>query len=275
MNSKYLCTPLEHRISRREWLGGIAAAGVSGWSQPALAETLKKKNKQVLFIWLDGGISQLESWDPKPTSPFGGPFRTIQTSVPGLRICELLPKTATLMHHLSVVRSLCTQDDSHSAGVDRIQRGDPKNRGVTYPYLGSAVAKLVGSADSKLPPYVWIKPGNGGFIFKDAGFLGPKFGSLAFGDGKPPDNLLRAATMTAEQDSDRQELRNLLDKRYAAGRRKENTEANSYVFEMAAQFQQHRGLFDFSTFPAKDVDRYGKHDLGRHLLLAAECWRPA
>lgn len=74
--------------------------------------------------------------------------------------------------------------------------------------------------------------------------------------------------MTAEQDSDRQELRNLLDKRYAAGRRKENTEANSYVFEMAAQFQQHRGLFDFSTFPAKDVDRYGKHDLGRHLLLA-------
>ena len=192
MNSKYLCTPLEHRISRREWLGGIAAAGVSGWSQPALAETLKKKNKQVLFIWLDGGISQLESWDPKPNSPFGGPFRAIPTSVPGIQHQRTAAADReALMHHLAVVRSLCTKDDSHSAGVARIQRGDPKNRGVTYPYLRLCCRKAAGFRRQRLPPYVWIKPGNGGFIPKDAGFLGAKVWIARLRRRQAPENLLR------------------------------------------------------------------------------------
>jgi len=270
VNHKSLCTPSDHRISRREWLGGVAgaAAGAGGFFHDVLASEIKKKNKQVLFIWLDGGISQLESWDPKPTSAFGGPFRAIQTTVPGLAICELLPRTAKLMQHLAVVRSLCTKDNSHSAGVDRIQRGDPKNRGVVYPYFGSAVAKWLGPGASGLPPYVVIKPMNGGFLYKDAGFLGAKYGALALGDGKPPENLLRPAAMTEEQDLQRNEIRNLLDKQYASERRKANMEANSYVFEMAGQLQKHRSLFDASTFSPKDVERYGKHDLGRHLLLA-------
>ena len=237
-------------------------------SMPVFAEELKKQRKQVLFVWLDGGMSQLESWDPKPNTPFGGPFRAIPTSVPGTHISELLPQTAKQMHRLAVVRSLCTQDNSHSAGVDRIQRGDPKNRGVTYPYFGSAVAKLVGPSDSGLPPYIWIKPMNGGFIFKDAGFLGPKYGALALGDGKPPENLIRPAELTKQDDDERNELRKLLDAKYAEQRRKEYTEANSYAFEMAAQLQKKVELFDLTTLPKKDQERYGTHDLGRHMLQA-------
>ena len=100
----------------------------------------------MLFVWLDGGMSQLESWDPKPNTPFGGPFRADpDRRCPASTSRELLPHTAKQMHHLAIVRSVCTQDNSHSAGVDRIQRGDPKNRGVVYPYFGSAVAKLLGA----------------------------------------------------------------------------------------------------------------------------------
>ena len=172
------------------------------------------------------------------------------------------------MKHLAIVRSVSTQDDSHSAGVERIQRGDPKNRGVTYPFFGSAVAKLVGPGDSGLPPYVWVKPMSGGFIYKDAGFLGPKYGALALGDGKPPENLLRPKGLTAEDDDERNDLRKLLDKNYAADRRAELTEANSYAYEMAAQLQKKIELFDTSKLPQKDQDRYGTHDLGRHMLLA-------
>ncbi len=268
-----LCKPHEHLLSRRQWLtgaaGGLASAlGLGGVPAPALARELKKKHKQVLFLWLDGGISQLESWDPKPNTPFGGPFRTIATSVPGVHLSELLPRTAKLMHHLAIIRSLCTQDDSHSAGVDRIQRGDPKNRGVVYPYLGSAVARWLGPGDSGLPPYVWIKPGNGGFLHKDAGFLGPKYGAVAFGDGKPPENLLRSPLLTEAEDQERNELRRLADRRYAQGRSKETAEMMGHTYEMAAQLQKHGKLFDFSTFPQKDVERYGSFDLGRHLLLA-------
>src|SRR6185436_9248941 len=132
---------------------------------------------------------------------------------------HLLPKSAKQMHRLAVVRSLCTQDNSHSAGVGRIQRGDPKNRGVDYPFLGSAVAKLLGPGDSGLPPYVWIKPYNGGFITQDAGFLGPKYGALALGDGQPPEHLLRNPRLTEADALARKALRERLDRRYARGRR--------------------------------------------------------
>ncbi len=269
MSDSILCTPREH-LSRRHWLGsvGAGAAALGGLSMPAFAAELRKQRKQVLFVWLDGGMSQLESWDPKPNTTFGGPFRAIGTSVPGTHISELLPQTAKQMHRLAVVRSVCTQDNSHSAGVDRINRGDPKNRGVVYPYFGSAVANWVGAGDSGLPPYVWIKPGNGGFIYRDAGFLGPKFGALALGDGKPPENLVRPKEITADDDLERNELRKLADKRYSAGRRTENTEANSFAFDMAEQLQKKLELFDLSKLPAKDSERYGTHDLGRHMLLA-------
>jgi hypothetical protein len=262
------CTPTDHRLSRRRWLGSVGGLGLGALATPAFAEELRKQRRQVLFVWLDGGMSQLESWDPKPNTPFGGPFRSIQSSVPGVRVSELLPHSARLMKHLAVVRSVSTQDDSHSAGVDRVQRGDPKNRGVVYPYFGSAVAKLVRGGDSGLPPYVWVKPMNGGFIFKDAGFLGPRYGALALGDGKPPENLLRPKSLTPEEDDERNDLRKLADSRYAANRRKEFTEANSYAFEMAAQLQKRIELFDLSRLPQKDQERYGTHDLGRHLLLA-------
>ncbi len=263
------CNSREHRLSRRQWLGGAVAAGAAGLglATPAVAEQMKKKEKQVLFVWLDGGISQLESWDPKPNTQFGGPFRAIPTSVPGIHVSELWPKTAKLMHHLALVRSMCTKDNSHSAGVARIQRGDPKNRGVTYPYFGSAVAKILGPTESGLPPYVWVKPYNGGFVYQDAGFLGPKYGALALGDGKPPEGLIRPANLSAEDDAVRNDLRNLLDRRYAEKRNKEWTEANSFVFDMAAQMQKHKAIFDSSTVPAKDIERYGTNEFGRHMLV--------
>lgn len=274
MNHADLCRPLEHRISRRSWLEGVAAGtasaalGLGRLTRPALAEELRKKNKQVLFVWIDGGMSQLETWDPKPNTQFGGPFRSIDTSVPGVKVSELLPRTARQMHHLALVRSLCTKDNSHSAGVARIQRGDPKNRGVIYPYFGSAVAKLLGPGDSGLPPYVWVKPGAGGFVLQDAGFLGPKYGALAFGDGKPPENLLRPGSIVAADDEARNALREEADRRYARGRRTGWTEANSYVYAMAEQLKKRMDLFDPDSNSPGDVERYGTHEFGRHMLMA-------
>jgi hypothetical protein len=267
--NRTLCTPSEHAFSRRAFLGGAFGA-LGGLASPAIAEIMRQKEKQVLMVWIDGGMSQLESWDPKPGTEFGGPFRSIPTSVKGVHVSELMPQTAKQMHRLCVVRSMCTKDNAHSSGVPRILRGDPRNRGVPYPHFGSGVAKLLGPTSSNLPPYVWIKPGSGGFIPEDGGFLGPKYGAVAFGDGKPPVNLLRHPTLTTDQDAARNELRNVLDRRYAAHRVPRSVEANATVFDMAAELMKRADIFDTCRLPARDVERYGQHDFGRHMLLARQ-----
>ena len=267
-----LCTPSDHAFSRRQLLAGAgasaAAVGLGPLLSRGIADEVKKHAKQVLFVWLDGGLSQFESWDPKPHSEFGGPFRAIPTSVPGIHVSELVPRSAKLMQHLTIVRSLCTKDNSHSAGVARIQRGDPKNRGVTYPFFGSAVAKLIGPGESGLPPYVWIKPGSGGFIHQDGGFLGPKYGALAFGDGKPPENLPLHESLTLADDDARDALRQQANARYAQGRKPQVGDAYSYVYDMGRALMRRQELFDVTKFDPKDVERYGTHEIGRHMLQA-------
>ena len=78
-----------------------AMAGFGSLLTPAMAGEMKSKQKQILQVYLQGGVSQFESWDPKPGTKYGGPFRPISTSVPGLQICELLPYTAQ-----KIVRSM-------------------------------------------------------------------------------------------------------------------------------------------------------------------------
>jgi len=262
-----LCNASEHAMSRRQWLGGLGGAALGGLISPAVGEVLKDKEKQVLFIWLDGGMSQLESWDPKPNTQFGGPFRSIPTVIPGVHVSELMPRMAKKLDKICLVRGICTQDNSHSAGVGRIQRGDPLNRGVTYPYFGSAIAKLMGPTKSGLPPYVWVKPGSGGFKPKDAGFLGPKYGALAFGDGQAPPNFVRPDSISPKRDEARNELRRALNASYAKPRRKEVTEANSFVFDTADTLLKRRDIFDTAKYPRKEKERYGEHLLGEHMLI--------
>ncbi|MEZ5944969.1 MAG: DUF1501 domain-containing protein [Planctomycetaceae bacterium] len=268
----HLCTPREHHLSRRQMLGamgGMAAGlGLAGVQAPTFAEDLARNEKQVLLVWLDGGMSQLETWDPKPNTRYGGPYRSISTSVPGVQISELMPHTARQMHNLAVVRTMKTEDPNHSSGVPKILRGQPKDRGVVYPYLGSAVAKLLGPTSTGLPPYVWVKPGSGGFISKHAGFLGAKYGALAVGNGKPPENLVRPESISNADDEARNDLRKRLNERFAAGRRRDYGEANSFVFDLSEKLMQHADLFDASQLPANDVERYGKSEIGENMLLA-------
>lgn len=265
---RYPCGSAEHGLTRRQLLASFAgAAGAAAFSPLAgVAEEVRRRGKQVLFIWLDGGMSQLESWDPKPGTEFGGPFRAIPTTVPGIHVSELLPRTARQMGHLALIRGMCTRDENHSTGVARVQRGDPKNRGVTYPFIGSAVVKLMGPENPELPPYIHVKPGGGGFLYGDAGFLGPRYGALALGDGKPPVHILRPEGLTEESDAARNVLRMAANRRFLEGRRSDETGAYDHTYRMAEQLMRRRELFDLDREPATVRDRYGRHPLGRHLL---------
>ncbi len=274
MHCNYACHSADHILSRRSFLSGVSAgaAGVLGFSsliQPATAKTLAKDGKRVLVIWLHGGASQFETWDPKPGTNTGGPFQSIATSVPGVHICELLPYTAKWMHKMALIRGINTAEDDHGKGAIIMHTGRRPEPGMTYPHLGSACAKLLGREDNPLPGYIHITPrGNGGVNAADAAFLGPRFASVSLDDGKAPANISRPADLSAEADRARQEIRLKASERFLQKRRTAQTEAYTHSYDQAAQLMKQKALFDSSGEPEKVRDRYGRHDFGRHCLMA-------
>lgn len=270
MRDNYACNSPDHALSRRGFLAGAAGMlGLSQLTQPAVARALASQEKRVLMIWLSGGVSQLETWDPKPGTDTGGPFQTIDTSVPGTRICELLPHSARHMHRLALVRGLNTADDDHGRGYVIMHTGRKPEPGLTYPHIGSVAARLVGSEKNPLPGYLHITPrGGGGVAAADAAFLGPRFAPVAIDDGRAPANIDRPGDLTADADALRHEMRLKASERFLKKRRTAQTEAYTHSYDQASQLMRKRGLFDTSSEPGKVRERYGRHDFGRHCLLA-------
>src|SRR5262245_44088172 len=119
-------------MNRRQFLGTATAVGAAfaadmtrlNWlATPALAGELKKQQKRCILLWLAGGASQLETWDPKPGAATGGPYRSIQTTIPGVQISELMPKMAQKLQHTAIIRSLNTRNGDHGGGAKLMMRG--------------------------------------------------------------------------------------------------------------------------------------------------------
>jgi uncharacterized protein (DUF1501 family) len=270
----YSCQTAEHVVGRRSFLqtlsrvgAGAAMSGFGMFSAPAMAAELVRTQKRMLVINMAGGLSQLESWDPKPGTATGGPFRAIPTSVPGLHISELLPQTAKVMHHLALIRSINTHEDDHGKGDYLMSTGRRKAPAQEYPVLGAVVAKALDSGNSALPGHIVITPGGAG-RGADSAYLGPKFSSVVLGNGKPPqfsqppENLREDASICAN------DLRRKINDRFALRRRTAQTDAYTQSYEQALELMRQREVFDLQKEPAQDHERYGKHDFGRHCLLA-------
>jgi hypothetical protein len=269
---KYACNSSDHLLSRRRFLGASAlgAAGLFGsFAAPATAKQLTSQQKRVLVIFLAGGVSQLETWDPKPGTDTGGPFRAIPTSVTGTHICELLPETAKHMHRLALVRGLNSQTDDHGIGTTVMLTGRKPEPAIEYPQIGAVAAKLLGREGDELPGHIQIAVGGGsGFSKQDSTFLGPRYASVTLADGKPPADLFRPANLNDESDRQRELLRQKLNDRFAKSRKSALTEAYTESYEQAAQFFRRKEVFAAEKEDPKIADRYGRHDFGRHLLLA-------
>jgi uncharacterized protein (DUF1501 family) len=273
MKPYYACTSPEHEVSRRHFLAGAAgtvgALGFGALAEPALGQQLRRSGRRVLLIFMAGGLSQLESWDPKPGTDTGGPTLDIPTSVPGVHVSEMLPYTAQQMHRLALVRGVNTAEDEHGRGAYMMQTGRRQNPAERYPHLGAVVAKLMGPGDSPMPAFLHITPrGESGFNRQDAAFLGPRYASVTLADGNPPANLLRPAGLGETVDEQRNALRSRLNHRFVQGRRGAETEAYAHSFEQAAQVMRRREIFDISREPLTVRERYGTHEFGRHCLLA-------
>ncbi len=160
MRCSYACGSADHVISRRSFLGAAAAglglaSGFSGMIQPAVSAELARRERQVLLVWLAGGASQLETWDPKPGTDTGGPFRSIETSVPGVRISELLPLTAKQMHRMALVRGVNTKEDDHGKGQYLMHTGRREAAGPGVPAPGVAGRQV---PDLRSKPAAGLRP---------------------------------------------------------------------------------------------------------------------
>src|SRR5205807_8152638 len=119
MKPFYACNSVEHGLSRRRFLAGTAAGfGMLGFGDMVRAAgEIERQHKRVLVIFMAGGLSQLESWDPKPGTNTGGPFQAIPSSVPGTHISQLLPYSPRQMHRLVLVPGINNQETDHDKGA--------------------------------------------------------------------------------------------------------------------------------------------------------------
>ncbi|HEX2746348.1 MAG TPA: DUF1501 domain-containing protein, partial [Verrucomicrobiales bacterium] len=271
----YACQTEAHEIGRRAFFGQMARAGAGAslaglglFATPAISAELAKQQKRMLVVRMAGGLSQLESWDPKPGTSTGGPFRAIPTSVPGIQICELLPHTAKQMHHLALLRSINTHEDDHGKGHYLMMTGRRQKPGVADPEMGAVIAKALDTADRSLPGHIVISPGGGGGRNADSAYLGPKYASVVLGNGKPPQFVERPGSLAENAVLCANDLRRRINDRFAMRRRTAETEAYTQCFEQAQELMRRREVFDISLEAEKDRARYGDSDFGRHCLLA-------
>lgn len=255
-------------VSRRELLAGAAGSLACGTlGLPLRAESAAGPRKQLLLLFLSGGASQFETWDPKPGAKTGGPFRAIPTSLPGVHISELLPHAAKNMHRLTVVRSVNSGIADHFQGHYALQSG---RVATGYPVLGSAVAKLLERPDDVLPGYVTIRR-DGPKAYTDvgdAGFLGAKYEGVRIVNNQPPANLVPPQNVTPALADAVERVRQAADDRFRRRREEGPIHGYSTTFHQAKALMQRREIFDLTKESPSDHERYGRHEFGQHCLLA-------
>jgi hypothetical protein len=276
------------RISRRDALrlGLFGAAGL--WigdrlSFPAWGVTAPGPGqptgtaKAVIQIWLWGGPSHLDTFDPKPEvgNDYAGPLKTVDTNVPGIRICELLPLLAKQADKYSLIRGMTHGNNGHETAAYMVQTGRKSGEGLVYPSIGAVVSLFKGydaGYTGLVPPYIVLTEPQG--RFSENGFLNSKFKPFATG-GDPSRTPfvvegVVAEGITEQRQKDRRELLHRLDALAQArpddkqiqAFQKSETQAYDLILGDAGK------VFDLSQEKTELRDRYGQNKFGQSCLLA-------
>jgi len=272
------CGTIDHGLGRRQFMGEFlttahvsagALVGTSLFSHPLGAGQLAANGRSIVVVYLNGGISQFESWDPKSDLETGGPFRSIATSVPGIHISELLPKTAQQLHHMALIRSVSTDLDDHGLANNLVRSGRTTRSATEYPELGAVVAKGLERPDFPLPGHITTMVGGVGGRANNAAYLGPRYASVAVGAEKGGIvNTQLPEGLTVAVDSRRHDWRRFVNSRHRSRVQSAEMDAYTQTFEQALRLMEHRELFDISQETDAVQHAYGKSEFGKQMLLA-------
>src|SRR5437588_6817627 len=258
-------------VSRRNFIK-IGALGMGGLALPELLQAeaaagLRRSHKAVIMIYLPGGPPHQDMFDLKTEAPseIRGDFKPIKTKVPGIQICEHLPRLAGMMDKLVLIRSMVGALDDHNAFqclTGRSARGQPPGG---WPSLGSVLSKLYGAVDKDIPPFVGLAPKMGHMEWSDnglPGFLGVGHAPFQPNKGGGKDDMVLNG-ITLDRLADRKMLLASFD------RFRRNIDASGMMDGMDAFNQQAFGILTSSRLlEALDVqkedaivrERYGKGD---------------
>lgn len=278
-------------VSRRDFLrlsaAGVLGASVSGW-MPALAKEVgsdPKRKRSCILLWMNGGPATIDLFDLKPGHDNGGPFKEINTSAPGLKIGEHLPKLSAFGDSMALIRGMSTKEGDHSRGTYLMRTGNLPTGAIQFPSLGSLVSKEVGDPRAELPNFVAVSPfrafAPGAF---GPGFLGPQYAPLTVGEGNfgPPQpnqnvdavlrvqDLDRPRDVTPEQSLSRYDLLKDMDVGFAQDRPNLVVQSHQLAYDRAVRLMQSVGAkaFDLTQESDKVREGYGRNLFGQGCLLA-------
>nr|WP_050986215.1 DUF1501 domain-containing protein [Schlesneria paludicola] len=276
--------PCSGPISRRELLR-FGMAGLGSLSLPGLfrartvtASEMKPQERTALIVvWLPGGASHIETYDPKPDAPseFRGPFSTIPTNVEGLQICELLPRHAAIADRFTVLRSLVHTGFCHQQGTQQLFTGhevrELRNR-PDHPDFLSIAHRLRFDSRRTIPNYIGVPAVN----YSGAAYLGPSYEPFAVtGDPNAPEFKVPNTAVSDQAKLDRLGDRLTLRKKFDLFRRDADRLGNMAAFD-SFESQAWNMLsspatgeaFDLSRESESTRDRYGRNLWGQRCLLA-------
>jgi len=232
------------------------------------------KADSAILIFLSGGMSHVDTFDPKPFSPieYRGDLGTVKTNT-GEYFGSHMPKLAAIADKLAVIRSMSHGEAAHERGRHNMLTGYRPSPAIIYPSLGSVVAHEFGTRNN-LPPYVAVP--NAGDEFMGTGYLSSAYGPFSVGGEPASDGFrVRDLNLPGSVDESRMDRRkNLLQKvdaHFATLEESDSLAAMDSYYEKAYSLissQSAREAFDIAAEPAEIRDEYGRHDTGQRLLLA-------
>jgi len=283
------------QLSRRDWLklstAGVVGYSLSGWLGSLAADTASnpQRRRSCILLWMNGGPSQMDTFDLKPGHANGGTFKEIQTAVAGIKISEHLPKVATHMDKMALIRSMSTKEADHGRATYQMRTGHLPGGPVHYPTIGSVFSKELEKEGAELPNFVSIAPYR---FFSPAaygpGFLGPKYAPLVVGEGQQAlipipgqqqsnyedtlkvQDVDRPAGVDAERAAARVRLLGDMQKDFLAERSAGPAESHQDAYQRAVTLMGSKATraFNLDEEPGELRDRYGRNLFGQGCLLA-------
>ncbi len=252
--------PTIRHANRREFLGagifGTLGLALSPMMQTLLAaEKDKKRAKACIVIWLNGGPSHIDTFDPKPGADTNGPFKAIDTAVTGMQFSEHLPKLSEQAKHLAVVRSMTSKEADHDRAYFYLHTGNLRDETVDYPALGSVVAHEWKDTEGDLPSFVALNGGAPG-----GGFLGLNFDPYVVGNlDAPLDNLNLPDGVDEDRLDRRLKALEALNKRYGDKGDAAKVQEHKKVTDKALKLRKSPALkaFDLSLEKKETLALYG------------------